>query len=523
MTESPPRGGLSHTRSGQGLVAGLVAGMAMVIFTVAVRLVWDALTMTELAAEWFTSVLPTAVFDLLLDRLSFSAKPLMFAGLLVAQVMVGGAIGAGYGRLVDGASSTATREWARALGLALALWMVSLMTLVPAFGGGFLALSARGGVLPFLVASLGAYAVYGLSLGYLLALFTHSTVDAVPQPARRRFLRQMLGWALFSVAAIYGVRFLLERAGARMSASGAFRTAGVLSTEVTPNDEFYVVSANIIDPIVNVENWTLEVAGLVEEPITLTYDGLRAMPAVEQYVTLECISNEVGGDLVSNALWKGVRLSDILEIAVVGPGAQDVSFEAWDGYDESVSLSKAMSGEVMVAYEMNGQPLPNNHGFPARLIIPGFFGLKSVKWLTRIAPVDHDFQGYWQRRGWTDVPIVKTMSRFDTPASGTLHPLSPISLGGVAFASDRGISKVEISTDDGEIWTEVETTSKPLSRFTWVIWESTVIPAAYGRISLLVRATDGEGIVQTAERVNTLPDGATGQHQLRLTLSSEVG
>ena len=161
------------------------------------------------------------------------------------------------------------------------------------------------------------------------------------------------------------------------------------------------------------------------------------MPPVEEYVTLECISNLVGGDLISNAKWRGVPLRMFLERARLKPSVVDISFYAQDGYSESIPLEMAMRDEVIVAYEMNGEPLPSKHGFPARLIVPGYFGLKHVKWLTKIEPVVHDFRGYWQQRGWTDVPWVKTFSRIDVPSHMSVIEGGMLSLGGVAFAGDR--------------------------------------------------------------------------------------
>ena len=248
-----------------------------------------------------------------------------------------------------------------------------------------------------------------------------------------------------------------------MAASSTHRVLGILSSEVTPNEEFYTVSKNFIDPDVRLSQWSLAIDGLVDKPTVLEFDEIRAMPSVEKYVTLECISNEIGGDLISNALWRGVPLKTILEQAQIAPESQDVALWASDGYTESISIDKLMQDEVLVVYEMNGQPLPRSHGFPVRLIVPGYFGLKSVKWLTRIEPVDINFTGYWQGRGWTDVPIVKTMSRIDTPAPSARLPLAPLEVGGIAFAGTRGIQSVEIRTEETG-WTPVERISTPARR-----------------------------------------------------------
>ena len=496
-------------------IAGLAAGLAMVAYTLAVRVAFGALTITELAADWFTSVLPPEMIDYLLESLSYSAKPLMFAGMLVAQVLVGGLVALAFVAIPKSWPTMGLPGWTRAPLFATALWLVSMLTLVPAFDGGLFGTSAPGGTGGFALASLGAYFVYGVSLAYLLAWIARQSREGPTHPTRRLVIRRIATWAIIGVVLGAGTKILIDRLGSRISTSGAFRSHGALSTLVTPNEEFYIVSKNIFDPEVDAAGWVLEIDGLVEEPMSLTYDDLLALQSVEEFVTLECISNEVGGDLIGNANWKGVALREILQRARLRPGVVDISFAASDGYSESISVDRALNTDVMVAYEMNGEPLSSRHGAPARLIVPGFFGLKSVKWLTKISPVDHDFQGYWQQRGWTDNPIVKTMSRLDVPAANSSGVVGIVDVGGVAFAGTRGISAVEFSLDEGQTWTEAELTG-PLSPYTWVIWTASASVELAGEIRAVVRATDGDGNVQTEARQGTLPDGATGHHTIRV-------
>ena len=368
-----------------------------------------------------------------------------------------------------------------------------------------------------MAASLVTYAVYGVALAALFGGVSRAG-DAIDQ-GRRAVLRKTLVWASVAAAVAVGGKFLLDRARSQVSNSATFRVAGVLATEVTPNEEFYVISKNFIDPVIDSERWGLEITGLVERPHTLTYQELTALPSVERYVTLECISNEVGGDLISNALVaRRAARGHPRECARLKPGIVDVAFESEDGYSESIPVERAMRDEVMVVYEMNGEPLPESHGFPARLIVPGFFGLKSVKWLKKIEPVPIDYVGYWQQRGWTDDPVVKTMSRIDTPATKTVEPRGPLQLGGVAFAGDRGISKVELSLDAGTTWVEVDETTEALSAYTWIIWKAQALPGSSRHAEVRVRATDGAGAVQTARRMATIPDGATGHHEILVEL-----
>ena len=497
------------------LVRGLAAGVAMVSATVAVRLLLGSVTITELAADWLTMTLPPATIDFLLERLSTYAKPSMLVGLLAAQLVAGGAVGVGYGQL-SARLPASDREWPRAFAVSGALWVVSMLTLVPLFGGGVFGADARGGTVSFLAASLVTYAVYGVALAALFGEASRAG-DAIDH-GRRAVLRKTVVWASVVAAVALGGKFLLDRARSQVSNSASFRVAGVLSTEVTPNEEFYVISKNFIDPVIDSERWGLEITGLVERPRTLTYEELVGLPSVERFVTLECISNEVGGDLISTALWRGVPLRDVLESAGLKPGILDVAIESEDGYSESIPVERAMRDEVLVAYEMNGESLPESHGFPARLIIPGFFGLKSVKWLKKIEPVPIDYVGYWQQRGWTDDPVVKTMSRIDTPATKTAQPRGPLQIAGVAFAGDRGIAKVELSLDAGTTWTEVDETTAPLSAYTWIIWKARALPGSFRLAEVRVRATDGDGAVQTHRRMATIPDGATGHHEILVEL-----
>ena len=259
---------------------GLAAGVAMVSATVAVRLLLGSVTITELAADWLTMTLPPATIDFLLERLSTYAKPSMLVGLLAAQVVAGGAVGVGYGQL-SARLPASEREWPRALAASGALWVVSMLTLVPLFGGGVFGADARGGTVSFLAASLVTYAVYGVALA---ALFGEaSRAGGAIDHGRRAVLRKTVVWASVVAAVALGGKFLLDRARSQVSNSASFRVAGVLSSEVTPNEEFYVISKNFIDPVIDSERWSLEITGLVERPRTLTYEELTALPSVERY------------------------------------------------------------------------------------------------------------------------------------------------------------------------------------------------------------------------------------------------
>ncbi|MBI4259700.1 MAG: molybdopterin-dependent oxidoreductase [Actinobacteria bacterium] len=297
-------------------------------------------------------------------------------------------------------------------------------------------------------------------------------------------------------------------------ADAAFEDIPGLAAEVTPNRLHYVVDTAIVDPVVDEEGWALEVDGLVDRTLSIPYDELLSMPAVEQYVTLECISNEVGGSLVSTARWTGIPVAHVLEWAGIGDGAVEVVFRSVDGYSDSITLEQAMRPTSIVAVGMNGRTLPRAHGFPARLLVPGIYGMKQPKWLGRVEVVDRPYTGYWEQRGWSKGAVVKTMSRIDTPWDGEAIG-GPVTIAGVAFAGTRGVERVEVSTDGGATWADAELKAA-LSPTAWRLWRFPFVPEPEGPWDLAARATDGEGRTQTQIVRPPHPDGASGYHEVTL-------
>ena len=485
-----------------GLAAGLVAGLAMVAFQVAMRAVWGATSVPELAAV----------------RIAPADSRIVFGAMLAVQVLAGGGLGTIYGGVAARRPAGVARECMRALALALTVWLGITAILAPALSEGAFPASTS-----LLGSVLAVHLIYGLTLGKLYFHLVRSRPKMQEASGRRAFLLQLGAWSLLAIAAACGVRS--PAAGPTPEAKPrVVPTPGApLPTEITPNEEFFRVSKNATDPVVDASQWSLQVTGLVEEPFELSYEDLKAIPSVDEFVTLECVGNIVGGDLIGNARWKGVPLRAILERARLKPGVRDVTFGAADGYTESISLSRALSDEVMVAYKMNDAPLPESHGFPARLLVPPLYGYKSVKWLTNIEAVDFDFKGFWEHRGRTDHPVIKTMSKFVKPDSGSVLSAAPIVLAGVAFSGDRGIARVEVSSDGGRTWTPAQRISKPLSPYTWVNWEASFAPQVSGRVILTVRATDGQDVVQTSMVKFVYPDGATGHHRIELEFRDEGG
>lgn len=288
---------------------------------------------------------------------------------------------------------------------------------------------------------------------------------------------------------------------------------------ITPNELFYCVTKNVIDPTVRVSVWHLEINGLVQTPRIYSYEDLIGMAAVEQETTLMCISNGLDAGLMSNAVWKGVPMHDILDQVTPLPEAARIRMYGVDNYTDTIPIEKAMQSTTLLAHEMNGVPLPNRHGFPFRAIVPGYFGEKHVKWITRIEVVTAEAKGFYETQGWGPDFITPTRSRIDLPddyATFSLATLKgPIEVKGVAYGGDRGISKVELSFDDGETWDEADIFYAG-GDLAWSLWSAHDgwSPTEPGEYNILVRATDGKGSLQKIEYDRSPYSGVTGFHRI---------
>jgi len=285
--------------------------------------------------------------------------------------------------------------------------------------------------------------------------------------------------------------------------------------ELTPNEDFYRIDINTRPVVIDGDSWVLEVDGLFDNPRPLTLEDLAAYPPVTQAVTLSCISNRVAGDLIGTSNWTGARLRDVLKDLGLRPEAKELFVEGADGFYESVAVEDLMDPRTLLVYGMNGETLPVKHGFPLRIYIPNRYGMKQPKWITRIEAIDEEGPGYWVERGWSAEARPQIVSVIDTVAvDQAVDGMIPV--GGIAWAGDRGIQRVELQVDDGE-WVEAILRTPPLSTLTWVQWRYDW-PMVSGRHAFRVRATDGTGTLQTAEEHGTRPDGATGYHRMTVSI-----
>ncbi|MFZ9628317.1 MAG: molybdopterin-dependent oxidoreductase [Ilumatobacteraceae bacterium] len=286
---------------------------------------------------------------------------------------------------------------------------------------------------------------------------------------------------------------------------------------ITPNDEFFLIDTAWSVPDIDVATWRLDINGMVERPLTLSYDDLLARPMVERLITIGCVSNEVGGDYIGTARWTGVLLRDLLDEVGIADGAEQVFSTSEDGWTCGFPVEDALDGrDALVAVAMNGEPLPPAHGFPVRLVVPGLFGyVSATKWLRRITLTTWADQGYWIPRGWARDAPVKTQSRSGAPPAGaTLEP-GPVTSAGGAGAMQRGIDAVEVRVDGGD-WQAAALGAEPTAD-AWRQWALDWTATA-GEHVIEVRATDGFGDVQTDERRPVDPDGATGHHTVRIVV-----
>ena len=487
----------------------------------------------EVFAQWVFALVPGPIQAELIGWFGFDAKILGFYTAILVQIAAGGLIGL---------------MWRQASGLVLGAVVAGVLAVTTAaFDLSFSAVQLSG-VLHVAAGGLLTCLLFGLLAPPLRGFLTPQALDAAQEtptqiewvdprhPRTRRRLLVQLGTIAGAAALWPWVRADLRPAtadsvassaasaeAARVTSSGGidFDAISDLSPWLTPEEEFYYVSKNLTVYQTDATTWApLTVEGLVDSPLELNLDDVKQLPSMEQHATLMCIDYKADKpatrDLMSNGRWTGTSLKGLLEQAGVQAAAKDLKFQAADGYSDSLPVDLVMEHEdIMLAWALNGEELSPKHGYPLRLIIPGYYGVKNVKHIRTIVATEEDYQGYWQNRGWSDECDVYPLAKIETPG---LHAQvttgRPHYIAGVAFAGLLGVSAVEVSTDGGETWHEAEVEAQPNARYSWRRWAHVWEPVESGQHTLLARMIDGQGKIQTADSSAAYPDGSTGYDEV---------
>lgn len=521
-------------------LAGILgAGVALSIGEFASRLSERIMSLVVGVGEVFVDITPGEVVATSINNVGSAQKPILLWSITIGALLLGGALG------IRG------RHNRRAIIAGFAIFGL--------FGGFATARSSlTSGALSWVVAGIAASLGAATALALLSAarrpkVSPNAIVPGAPlsQAANRRRILAYGGAAVGAVALAgtsrIGRTSAAERARADILAttqtsttvpgapalqssalpSGAFdNIAGLTSyiTPISPTDEFYVIDTALQKPQVDPSTWALTIDGdYVTNPVSYTYDELMSRDMIETAVTLSCVSNPVGGDLVGNAVWRGIPLTDLFdEAGIIDPTDDQTQIfsRSVDGFTCGFPTPLAYDGRTaMLALEMNGEPLPIIHGFPARLVVAGLYGyVSATKWVERISITDWiGVDGFWMPRGWSKEGPIKTQSRIDVPRHRSTVAAGNVAIGGIAWSPTIGIEKVEISFDSTEIWQEVELANVE-SNETWVQWKYDW-DATPGEWVLRVRATDSNGFTQSPIEVAPAPNGAEGYHTTQVLVA----
>ena len=533
------------------------ASLIAVLMALLARFLLNVSTPAEIFGDRLTRFIPLPIFSRLLNLFGTGTKHIYFGGLLLTEALLTAVAGIAYyylrmrllphlPRTLAFLSTEGSLDLADIPIIAIFFWLVSAVLIAPILGGGFWGAALIGGWTNVLLSQVIPDIAFAIAFVVLLrrAVLAASNPDAPSSQAalsRRRLFKQIGFGALVIAGGALAWDFITSGAASLFGGTanepplnlgsvptriqppptpvyGTWTSVAGQTPEVTSPQDFYYVSKNLAgDPVIDAGSWNLQINGLVETPYSLTYDDLRGLPQIQQYHTLECISNEVGGNLMSNALFVGTSLANVIQHAGIKTGSSDLIFHAADGYSDSFHLSQALDPRSLIVYQIDGQPLPQAHGYPARLLIPGLYGMKNGKWLSSLEVGSGSYTGYWEERGWTNTAVVKTMTRIDVPQDSDLLLAKSMFIAGVAFAGDRGIAEVEVSTDSGQTW-QTATLRRPLGSLTWVLWEYTWEPSGSGTYIIAARSIDGQGYVQQPTQEPPLPDGSSGYDAISVTI-----
>jgi DMSO/TMAO reductase YedYZ molybdopterin-dependent catalytic subunit len=542
-------------------LVGLVGGAIAIAVSLALRIYFSSIFIPELASQTLFSLTPGEIESQAVETFGPIAKYSAFLGALTVNLIVYGSLGIIVYKLLSKSNSGNSYLPAAVISSAISYFAILIIyfVLLTIADIEIQSLSTQTIIIYFIPPQI--------AFGFALAFFyknihprpptvepkdtlasAKATVNSTPRVDQNRRLVLKAGLAsVIVIPLLYlgldNLLFPRERTQSRLPLESQItskprpagfedpRLTSLLTSEITATDLFYRVDINPVPPTVDANSWRLVINGLVSRPLTITYEQLKAMPSVPQIATLECISNKIANDFIGTAIWNGIKLKDLLEKSGVKPNAKYIVFRCADGYDVGIPLERGLQEGSILAYGMNGETLDAKHGYPVRAIIPGLYGMMNPKWITEIELIDRIYEGYWQKKGWANNAQYNTHSYIVVPGNapirknfrnlGSLNIVvgEQIPIAGVAFAGDRGISRIQVSTDDGATWLDAEI-KDPLSPYSWVIWATEINVANRDNYKIIVRATDKMGKVQTAEVREPFPSGATGYHMVDIQASS---
>ncbi|MGI9086270.1 MAG: molybdopterin-dependent oxidoreductase [Chthoniobacterales bacterium] len=507
-------------RFAAGLLAGAVAGLTMSTVMLLLASALGIATPLAIIGDRLSVFIPADAFLALMGKVGGynHMKQLGVSSVIAGQIILGALGGALYGMKAPQLSLGGRRRFSIGAFIVLPLVVVGLF-LWPVLGTNYWGYPIKNATVITLVGLLVSFIVFErtLVLGFRGLISRPRSLPAdveyTPPIGRRALILGGLG--LLAAGGGGAILRKLYRAATFSYDGTQYKGEGVQA--ITPNEQFYCVTKNVIDPKVQAAVWRLEVTGLVEKPQRYKLDRLKSLPPVTQETTLMCISNGLGAGLISNAVWKGVPMKTLLDAANPLTSAAKVRLHGVDNYTDTISLAKALDPGTLVVYEMNGEPLPDRHGFPARCIVPGYFGEKHVKWVTRIELTGPEAEGFYEKQGWGPDFTVPIRSRIDVPYNeqwfGAPTAAKGIPMKGIAFGGDRGVSRVEVSADDGKTWADAKL-DYPGTRLTWALWSYPWQPAKVGDYSLVVRATNADGELQTFDEKRPFKSGTSGFHKV---------
>jgi DMSO/TMAO reductase YedYZ molybdopterin-dependent catalytic subunit len=506
-----------------GLGAGLTASLLAVVMMGVLRLWLGIPTPVELFGDFVLKHLDVHTFVHLLVTYGPNAKTTPLGLALLGMIGLGVTLGLLYAAIVcvqlpATAFRPTRREWFTTLGFLITMTLLGILLFWDELRQNFLGLPINWARLASTVGLLLDFTVYGVVLCMTYrALLPRSTSSRVGLDRR-----QLLSRASVTALTVGGVSSTVGLVRSYLNNYASYdglqtNPRNMVTLPITPNSEHYVVTQNTVDPVPDINLWRLEVTGLVKNPGSYTYAELQNLPSTSRAITLECIANGVGHGLMSTAIWQGVTLHALLERhGGFLTDAKYIAFYSIDGYNVSLPLDDVLAVDALLAWQMNGVKLPQRHGYPLRALIPGRYGEENPKWVTRIELTDHFVGGLYSDQGWYNGPL-HTTSRIDHPRD-TVRLGQTVEVGGIAFAGNRGIQKVEVSVDGGTIWHEANL-QPPLSQDAWVLWSWQWTPLLLGQYTLVCRATDGTGEQQTSREQGTVPNGATGYDHVPIRVS----